>query len=117
MQHPNEKDNELARIMLKSKLPFPSADLESIVMSGIYAMKRARIVLKNRRLSFVFLAIEIVLGLFINFTLERFPVYIPRISPLTFLNFFQMGFLLIFFIQLENCLSLSLAEERRHDLF
>lgn len=113
MPDSNERDRKLARAMLKSKVEYPSSDLESIVMSRVKISSSTRIVLKNKRLSFLFLSIEIVLGLFINLTLKRFPVYIPGISPLNLLNLFQIGFLVIFYIQLEHCLSLA-AKERQH---
>jgi hypothetical protein len=106
MPDSNERDQKLARAMLKSKVEYPSSDLESTVMSRVKIVKGARVALKNKRLSVLFLAIEIALGLFINFTLERFPMdVIPGMSPLTLLNLFQIGCGLIFFIQLEHCLS------------
>ena len=107
MPDSNERDEKLARAMLKSKVEYPSPDLESIVMSRVKIVTSKRMVLKNKRLSFLFLAIEVVLGLVINLTLERFPVNIPWISPLSLLNLFQAGFVLVFFIQLEYCLSVA----------
>ena len=105
MSDSNEKDSKLARAMLKSKVDYPSADLESILLSKIKTVNGARIVSKNKRLSFLFLAIEIALGLFINLTLKRLPIDIPGISPLTLLNLFQLGLVLIFLIQLDHFLS------------
>jgi len=107
MPDSNERDEKLARAMLKSKVEYPSPDLESIVMSRVKIVTSKRMVLKNKRLSFLFLAIEVVLGLVINLTLERFPVVVPGLSPLTLLNLFQIGFVLVFFIQLEYCLSVA----------
>jgi len=114
MPEDKERDRKLARIMLRSKMDFPSTNLESVVMSGIQREISYRVIGKNKKMAFVFIVIEVLLGLFINFTLARYPVHIPWISPLTLLNVFQMAFLLIVFFQLEQCLSLLPA--RRHHL-
>lgn len=108
----NEREQELARAMLQSKLKYPSSDLESIVMSRIKHASSERSILKNKRLSFLFLAIEIVLGIFINLTLNRFSADVPEIHPLTLINCFQIGFVLIFFIQLDYCISLTVLKQR-----
>ena len=105
MHDQDEKDRKLAQIMLNSRIEMSAPDMESLVMSKIYNDKKIRMILKSKRLAALFLAIEILLGLFINFTMARFQDTILGLSPMILTGLFQVGFFILIFIQCEQFLS------------
>ncbi len=107
MEIKNQPDKQLSQIMKKSQLQMPFGDFEEMVMHRIQLeSNHQQILSSDRKLSFFFFILGSTLGLVVNFILERSQHIFFGVSPETILLVFQVAFVLLFLIQLENFIKL-----------
>jgi hypothetical protein len=100
-------DRLLSQLMQKSLLEMPFTDFEETVMHRIQSeVKQKSLLLRYRKLSFVFFVLGTGFGLAINFILQKSQLTFPGISPQTTLLIFQSLFVLLFLTQLDNSIQL-----------
>ncbi len=107
MQDNIKNDHLLSQLMRKSQLEMPFADFEETVMHRIQIeIKQKDLLLRYRKLSFLFFVLGTGFGLAINVILEKSQLTFPGISPQTTLLIFQSLFVLFFLTQLDNSIKL-----------
>ncbi len=107
MQDNTQNDRLLAQLMQKSHLEMPFTDFEETVMHRIQTeVKQKDLLLRYRKLSFLFFVLGTGFGLAINFILQWSQLSFPGISPQTTLLIFQSLFVLLFLTQLDNSIKL-----------
>ena len=90
-------------MMKNCGLKMPFSDFEENLMSRIEKEKKeGKILSRDRRLSLTFFTLGTLLGLMINFMLERSIYIFPGISKETTILLFQCVFILLFLIQIES---------------
>ncbi len=107
MQDNVNNDRLLSELMQKSQLEMPFTDFEEMVMHRINSeVKQKDLLLRYRKLSFLFFVLGTGFGLAINFILQKSQLTFPGIPPQTTLLIFQSIFVLFFLTQLDNSFKL-----------
>ena len=107
-------DNKaFSQLMQKGKLEMPFSDFEETVMCRIQnEVEPDKKIVRPSKISFLFFILGTTLGLVLNSFLQNYHQFIFGMSPQNILLLFQVGFVLVFLIQLDGFLRLYVKRRR-----
>ena len=107
-----EEETYFKEIMSNGKLEMPFTDFEDNVMMHIEKTTDKPVLAKEIRLSWIFFVLGSVFGIIISYILPRMKGPILGTDPQKLAVFFQIGFVVLLFTQLETLLKIKNGRQK-----